>query len=1787
MSTLPSIDSGTLSWVRSEIDDTAQQARQVLREYQDDPGRDTSLMRKCATHLHQVYGTLTMVELDAAARLTQESEQLAQALAKGEVEWAPELRQTLERSLDDLSGYLEALQASPPPSPLHLVDAVNRLRVAREEEPIGEVELFAPDLSAKAPEPTLQSKISPEVFLRLSDDLRVRFERALLALVRDAEDRNAIRDMIRVFQNLTTVERRSSLRQLWWVSAGLAESLLDGSIAVDNDVRLILARVNDVLKQLQDKGQAGRRRAPPDDLIKRILLLLARSDSRGEQLAAIKRSFGLDDWVRQQAAGGLASVSSLVAALSAFAGEADSSLQQAQSLLARYFSPRGGDPATLKRFDQCLEGLAKAADGHQLQVVVQLTSVMREVVTALEQGEVKDREQVSLQMAAALLFIQDSCSGALRPGVEWQKQANSSVVAMRSLIRGASADAADPESEGPEVLATRPDSGVSVAAAAEIAEELKTVERILEQVAGGETAVSGLQSIEPHLKRVEGTLEILDQADAAYLAETVRGVARKIAAESDSSPRGLDALAMGIGTLTMCAQEIISGASSGRLGDAVERAVEELQGLDGAQTPAAAPPADIPQQPAEVVDFDADVESIPLPEMPSSIPLQADDPLAPLDAIESEPRPTAGQAAEDVEEPEDELTAIFYEEARDVERELSTSKAAWRRNPDDEQALADLRRCFHTLKGSGRFAEATAIAELSWAVEDLLNSIIDGDIEAAEPMHDFVDRAHGELVGLIATENPQMEIDLAPWQREAESLKSGSAPRRQDLSMELGADLERLQVSMPADEEDEEDGLPPPLPELDFSEDSVVAPAVAMDGQSPVDGDDDVSEVFRAELEGHVAVIAASVDEARNVFPEWNITAELLRTTHTLRGVLRSVDLHPAGRMADGLDGMLLDSRESGRQLEEVDLVLLDQAGRLLRYAAARLSPNLELSTDVSLQFDELAAALEQRRRFVGKGKSMAATTPEPVRSPPPPIAVVEEDDELVDAFREEGQEILGRIGIAVDEWRSGSDSERAASALKRELHTFKGGARAVGWSVLGELAHDTESLIEVAAGEEYPGLIPVVQEVHDLCAMVVTSSEQLMRDDIERLDRRVRELIDEPQSLQDSGEEPSVTAEPETPDVETASPVANRVTDSLDIGGIIGLTERRATPPTAAAAPIVASSGDETRSVRVNTEILDELVNYAGEISILRSRLQQQISMVQSNLRELTETVTGFKEQLRDLEIESEAQMLATSERLREEGDSEFDPLELDRFTRLQTLTRTIGESLGNLVSVQAGISEFAGDADNTLQQQSHLTEGLQEGLLRTRMVSFASVVPRLRHLTRQTGRELGREVEFTVQGERVEVDRKILEQMSASFEHMIRNAISHGIEEAGARRAAGKSSQGHVRLRIEQEGNDIIIEFSDDGRGIDRKAIAEKARHAGLLGADAEMGDEDLMRILSAPGLTTATRVTQVAGRGVGMDVVSETVRRLGGTISVHSEDGVGSRFTLRVPVTLAISHALLVFAGEQMFAVPARLIVNVLRVPLEDIDAGDDQADAYMYYSDRKLPILNLASRLGLPFRPEEGRVGHVIVVRAGLREIGLRVESISDTREVVVKPLGRLLQGIPGIGSVTMLGDGSIVLIVDVPDLWQNRGVSVVADTYAVAQKTSGAITVMVVDDSMTVRNVMGRDLQNNGFEVILAKDGVDAIEQLRHTVPDILLVDLEMPRMNGFELTRRVRADENLGGVPILVITSRSGSRHRDQAIGLGASGYMSKPYRLDELVQSIRGLAGGQRAAATTVGTVH
>jgi chemosensory pili system protein ChpA (sensor histidine kinase/response regulator) len=479
-----------------------------------------------------------------------------------------------------------------------------------------------------------------------------------------------------------------------------------------------------------------------------------------------------------------------------------------------------------------------------------------------------------------------------------------------------------------------------------------------------------------------------------------------------------------------------------------------------------------------------------------------------------------------------------------------------------------------------------------------------------------------------------------------------------------------------------------------------------------------------------------------------------------------------------------------------------------------------------------------------------------------------------------------------------------------------------------------------------------------------------------------------------------------------------------------------------------------------------------------------------------------------------------------------------------------------------------------------------LQEGLMRTRMVSFDTIAARLRHIVRTTARELGKNADLDLSGAEVELDRNVLERMIGPFEHMIRNSLDHGIEAPESRRRAGKPTTGHIAIACAQEGSEIVIRFSDDGAGLNIEAIRKKAIERGLLAVEASLTEEELIQFILMPGFSTATKVTHLSGRGVGMDVVHNEVKQLGGTMSVDTRSGAGAAFVVRLPLTLSITQALMVHVGEQIFAVPIGSVANIVEFPVGRLNSIAVGKNPMLEWHEQVYPYMNLGNRLGVEGRPRNARKVPVLLARAGSREVAMQVDGLGGTREVVIKALGPQLSEIKGLAGATILGDGRVVLILDLAGLWyrdESMHIETRRPSAAVSPAPKPVVherpVIMVVDDSLTVRKVTGKHLQKRGMEVMTAKDGVDAVEQLRDRVPDIMLVDIEMPRMDGYELTQRIRSEERLKHVPIIMITSRAGAKHRQKAFELGVDKYMSKPYQEDELFNNIDSLLATGRQA--------
>lgn len=772
-------------------------------------------------------------------------------------------------------------------------------------------------------------------------------------------------------------------------------------------------------------------------------------------------------------------------------------------------------------------------------------------------------------------------------------------------------------------------------------------------------------------------------------------------------------------------------------------------------------------------------------------------------------------------------------------------------------------------------------------------------------------------------------------------------------------------------------------------------------------------------------------------------------------------------------------------------------------------------------------------------------------------------DRELVDIFVEEGKDLLDHCDGLISELRNAPQDREVLAGLQRDLHTLKGGARMAGINAIGDLGHSIESLLEaVAAGR----------------TEIERRDVQLLERGFDRLHQLLtrtgaHRVVAPAQDLVEAFEVRTTT------DIAAAAAAARAASEAEAVPAqAVGPLTTPADAPLSAPLPAEGVADEDPlarpqqEQVRVRADLLDRLVNHAGEVAIYRSRLEQQLGAFRGAMAELERTNARLRDQLRRLDLETEAQIVARYQREQDQADQKFDPLELDRFSTLQQLSRALNESAADLGGLQGVLDDLSRQYDSLLQQQSRVSSELQDGLMRARMVPFDGLVPRLRRVVRQSGMDTGKQVHLTLEGTHGELDRNVLDRMVAPLEHMLRNSVAHGLEAPEQRRAAGKPEEGEIAIRLHREGSEIVLEVADDGAGLDREAIRRRAIDRGLLAADAQPNEQELDNLIFASGFTTADQVSQLAGRGVGMDVVRNEVRQLGGSVDIQSVRGQGVRFTLRLPQTLAVTQAVFVQIGETTFAVPVASVSGIGRLSRERFEA----ADSSYRYSGEDYPLYDLGSLVGqAPARADGQDQVPLLLVRAGDLRAAVAIDQVLGNREIVVKPVGLQIASVPGIYGATITGDGRVVVILDVAPLVRRFLANPTLPVLANAPRQERQVPlVMVVDDSLTMRKVTGRILERHNFEVSVARDGVEALERLEERVPDLMLLDIEMPRMDGYDLATAMRADPRYKDVPIVMITSRSGDKHRQRAFEIGVQRYLGKPYQELDLMRNVYDLLG-------------
>jgi len=1692
-----------LSWITAEVDQALTRVREQIARFAADPG-DSSLLKPCPEHLHQVSGALRMVGLAGATRFCEEIE--GGFAGPNGARPTSQTINVIDKAVLALKDFVDGLERGQANVPLRLFPVYRELKSLQGKSDAAEKDLFFPELTVAAPAHASPRTLAKEELPACLQARRAQFQRGLLGALRNQPA--GLQDMRLALAELHQVAAQlPEPRSLWWA----AEGLLDGLAEPPDQEWLARAKAlcNKIDFQIRDLA-AG---APSvnEALLREVLYAIAKCRPSTPRLREIKQLFQLDSLFPGADVGGVMEydMNWLAPALA----DLRARLEALKGMWLQYVS---GEPKSAARFRELVATFKAKAGEVGSAPLAKLLDAIALVSSRLPDPYPQDNQLMVIEMASAFLLAESLIESFTSPAADTDNQIG--------IMGGWLLDAAKGKSTGEPPAGLRADLSEKIGAlqlraqvAREIIANLQHVEKILDAYARDPATRTALPGLAPQLRQIHGALKVLGFEPAAHvLAICERLIGECAQPDHADAPEDMDWIAEGLSSLGFFLDPCLHGR------DPADQAIDLFfRRYEKAHMPVA----------EREMDSTVVLTATAMKAAAEAEAAAAATAAAAAAAATTQPRPAPARPAVNQE-----LLDIYLEEAAEVLAGIDAAIPACRAQPQDRDALTTIRRGFHTLKGSGRMVGLMDLGEVAWEIEQVMNRWLEQKWPASPELLDLIAQSSRAFSGWIAR------------------LREGSLKQEieADAIVELAARLKEVEKPAPAPEPAAASALPELAPAAEAApavseptpaaEIAPVAPAAEepvldfiVQGQGmpaveaapaphqaaepePVPPDVVIGDVrvaphlfdiYLKEAHQHVAALEAHAESWRRS-PRTDAAPEFVRAAHTLASSSRTAGFASLAALASALEQWMPHARLTTARADVAAVAAAIEGLRERVEAIARREPPAPADTlEVGLR--ALIARLLA---------PPAPRGPQPRPAPPPAEKGGREqrvlrddiDPQLLPIFLEEAQQLLPLIGADLRDWKAKPHDAQVNQSLQRALHTLKGSARMAGAIRLGELTHIMESRIEAAleAGDLTEALFAELEEKLDRLSL-----------DLERM-----QYAPEVAAALPAGEAPAEVPRAEAP------------------------------LPSAAA------------MLRVNADTLDQLINEAGEVSIARTRVEAELRAVKQSITDLSESIGRLRGQLREIEVQADSQMQSRATEL-EQRSREFDPLEFDRYTRLQELTRLMAESLHDAASIQQALAKNVGDSDGALAHQARVSRDVQQELMRMRAVPFANLNERLYRIVRQTARELGKKAELDIEGSQVELDRSVLERIGAPLEHMLRNALAHGLEEPATRADAGKPETGRIAISLRQEANEIALIVSDDGAGIDLDKLRSRARERGLVAEGVSVSDAEAAQLIFVSGVSTADEVTELAGRGIGMDVVRSEISAIGGRIETVTARGRGTTFTVYLPLTLAVTQAVLVRAAEVICAVPSAMVEQVLRLKSDDMAARF--AAGVIEFQDRSYPLHDLARLQG--GAEEVGALGYhsVLLLRSGIQRIALHVDELVGNQEVVVKAIGPQLARVPGVAGATVLADGRIALILNPVQLAQRSRGAARRETTQPSPAVSAAPLIMVVDDSLTVRKITGRLLEREGYRVLAAKDGVDALEQMKDVLPAVMLVDIEMPRMDGFDLTRHVRGDPRTRAIPIIMISSRTAGKHRDQATQLGVNAFLGKPYPEAELLQYIAG----------------
>ncbi|MDO6462256.1 Hpt domain-containing protein [Granulosicoccaceae sp. 1_MG-2023] len=1728
--------------------------RQGIERYVSD-GRDSESLPSLISRVHAVAQTLVLLDLQGAALLARETEALLSGLADDRIRDQDDALVILVRAGEQLPDYLRYIRHGSNDIPLALLPLLNDMRAVRGAGLLSEAVMLLPDFNrVRHLKPGSLDKDTERQFRRAIKHARAPLMKALLNWYRGRDEAGSVADIADVVESLYAASRGTDLSRLWRAALAVLESVFDGGLSSNAGIKSLFGHLERFLQHLMSLRSQAVYEITPPELFKNFLYYVALSESRGKRTQQLRATYQLDELLppaaqRDQALHLLdgPGVKLLNAARDALAGELD----QVKTAIEVYAHADEPDLQVLRDLPARLRTLGGSMEMLGMQrILAEGLSLASRIEAFCEQPD--PDEAVLAELATDTLRIETA--------VDEYIHSRQQLHATRQDDEPGPAGAFLADHQADELLDKV------------LQESLRSFERVKEayqKLLAGQQPQEQAQAMVQSLHETAGALQILPMPEVAVL---------------------LNALAAHVTQLPE------AGAVPRQAQDAFADVVSLLEVYLELHIQHQPIMADLLDQAADALDL---LENW----------LQARDAGADESGYDDTQQTQATLAVPQAPPPSTDMLDIFIEEAMQQFQAIGTGMRALRTDREDRAALEQVRRAYHTLKGSGRMVHAGAIAEFAWANENLLNRVLSGSVgfsaevsahleQALAALPQLVDQLHGSSETVDGIDELQAEaFRLAESGGPVES--ETTAPTLSDLASAHDALEETTEPDeepeldatiAEADEGDESDQLDPtrtldldnfaddsdtlqlppmdqadtmpmdsdadaiamastlvsnPPPVVRLRDSSVVAGEGALEQQTSASAafDPVLFDIFRNECRQHISTLRDILSRAMEADSRAAASDRMVRALHTLTGSAQTARVESVADMLAPVEAAVKSKQRTGERFSVGETRYLNEFVSALEQRLEALAGESEEPASVQAVVSRLGAFSEQ------------------VMADAEAFTKAPKLGELQSVFLEEAQDLTEDLQRQLARWKAHVSDRDIAMSLQSSLHTLKGSARVASYAGIADLAHAMEDAVQRWSDE--PGAIPedAFDVLGDAIEAVVLNLDQARNGGNPGY---FDWLISELRSVRSD-----FTVEAEAPQQDDSQPDADETAEDAALTQALTLVEAGA----------YDSSQDASQTggavpggrLRLDVAVLDRLTDLSNEGGVHQSRLMSGQQALQEIAGELDQTINRLRHQLREMEIESDAKVSSAAPGA---DSGEFDALEMDRYGRVQEISRAVLESFSDLDDLRYSLGVQLRRSEVELNEQARISNMVQETLSQIRMVRFSSLQTRLRETLLHAAQSCHKQAQLVLSGGDNIIDRQVLRHLTAPLEHLLRNAVAHGIEAPEVRSEAGKDSQGKVGLQVQIDDGDIMVAVSDDGAGVDFESIRRKAVDAGLLEEDETLSAQRALELMMRPGFSTSGQLDQIAGRGVGLDAVRRELQQIGGTLSMHSERGRGVVFRIRVPQSQFVNQVLMVSGVAGTVAIPAGRVHGVTRISRTQLPAGAGALS--LDYNGQAYRLTSLETLLGEPPAAPDTREPalDIVFVQAGEERLALDVQAIPGHTEAIIKPVGRQVAALGGFSGACVQSDGEVVPVLDLAVLAARlrRGrEEPVAGPMPVTP--ARRLSVLVVDDSVTMRKFAERALMRENYRPLMARDGVEAMSLMRQRRPDIVITDLEMPHMDGFELVGLIRDDAQLHDVPVVVISSRTGEKHRARLAQAGIQGFLGKPYRESELISTLAAIA--------------